>query len=192
MHMQNPSSLPRQVVPAKLRGKLPRANPRQAWATMPVQVYFDVKKKKEIKKPKYEGWRATDKWQSLTAEVNSNPRAPYGVITGEASKLFVVDYDPYKNEEGKDTINVAHLKKIYGDDAFIVETMNGGYHVYCDYDDMIRNSLLATIQQGLKTKGEGCVDFRGEGGFVVGPGTKFEGKEYKIVNGQANTARDTK
>ena len=192
MHMQNPSSLPRQVVPAKLRGPLPRAIPKQPWATMPVQVFRDVAKDKVTKMPKYKGWRTSSSWYSLTTEVDSNPGAPYGVITGEASKLFVVDYDPYKNEEGKDPINVDYLKKIYGDDAFIVETLSGGYHVYCDYDDTIRNSLLATIQQGLDTKGEGCVDFRGEGGFVVGPGTKYQIQEYKIVNGQKSTARDTK
>jgi len=102
----------------------------------------------------------------------------FGILTGKANDIVVFDYDTLK--EGENTGKVVDcdgkhydldvLKDIYGEDAYIVKTRSGGFHVYCKFQE---DSPGQT--QGLK----GCMDVRSTNGYVVGAGSPG----YEVVNG---------
>ena len=117
------------------------------------------------KKPCVDRWpeRATaelaqlEQWQREFRDCN------LGIATGEASGIFVIDID---GEAGVSTANL--WTTVHGDDwktTRIVRTPSDGFHLYYQWPNqgpVIRNSQ--------KEIGPG-VDVRGQGGFVVAPGS---------------------
>lgn len=110
----------------------------------------------------------------------------FGILTGEANSLVVLDYDKRKeskkgttpenlgkivDDRGKEYTFEA-LKNIYGDDAHIVRTQSGGFHVYCALDERVKHWRNGQNIQG-------CLDIRATGGYVVGAGSP----EYEVMNG---------
>jgi hypothetical protein len=91
----------------------------------------------------------------------------YGTVieTGATRCLVVIDDDDYKG--------FASLNKLPElPETYTVRTAHGGKHYYFWSDVEIRNNQNAV--QG--------VDWRGEGGFVVGPGSVVDGSEYVVLN----------
>jgi hypothetical protein len=81
-----------------------------------------------------------------------------GVPTGEVSGLSVIDIDVRDGKQGKEWVeNNATLLGI----TRVAETQSGGWHYYYRHSDGIRN------RAGIA----GCVDVRGDGGYVVYPGS---------------------
>lgn len=89
----------------------------------------------------------------------------YGVNCGK-SGLVVVDID---GQEGIDS-----FEKLLGErnwpKTLTVSTPSGGYHLYFKGSD-IHNSVSTVAPK---------VDIRGDGGYVVGPGSVIDGVEYLI------------
>lgn len=98
------------------------------------------------------------------------PDANIGVITGAKSGLVVVDAD---GEEGVNSV-LANTPPEAVDKSIIVQTGNGGYHLYfrCPKDREVSNRVR--LLPG--------VDIRGNGGYVVAPPSiHSSGKTYTWV-----------
>jgi predicted P-loop ATPase len=122
------------------------------------------------------------KWR----EYEDNERGPgggYGVPTGSRNGFFVVDVDVKEAAEGRPgedgLTTLEGLAKAAGGeipDTTVVATPTGGFHFYFSLppDTVIRNSV--------RKLGPG-IDVRGEGGFVVGPGSPHRnGGAYATVS----------
>lgn len=96
------------------------------------------------------------------------PYANIGIATGRG--FFVLDVDP--GHGGEDSLE--DLESIHGrlPDTFLVQTGGGGWHYYYRSNESIKN--------GCNTLGPG-IDIRGDGGYVVGPGSiHISGRKYIV------------
>ena len=92
-----------------------------------------------------------------------------GVATGHG--LVVLDVDVKDGKPGMTSLSVLEL--MHGGFATgVVETPSGGRHYYLFTPRPIRNSVCK-LADG--------VDVRGEGGYVVGPGSMIDGRAYEWV-----------
>lgn len=101
-----------------------------------------------------------------------NPQQGYGIVTGKES-CIVLDVDVKKGQPGLES-----LASIFTDEELasfvIAETPTGGKHIYFAADPVLRNA------QGFLPG----LDIRGNGGYIIGPGTTIDGKEYRLVQGE--------
>lgn len=94
-----------------------------------------------------------------------------GVATGKG--IFVVDYDCKPNQKGEKTLKKHRLLGF--DETFRVKTPNG-VHAYYATQSVVSNSVSSIAEH---------VDVRGDGGYVVGPGSTIDEKTYTIEDDQA-------
>ena len=101
----------------------------------------------------------------------------YGVLTGIANDLLVLDIDVKDDglNEWQEYVNK------HGEvQTMQISTPSGGIHYYFKFshsnpeDALLINSYL-TNRTKLRGKG---IDIRSNGGYVVGPGSSIDGKEY--------------
>lgn len=86
---------------------------------------------------------------------------------------LVVDVDVRNGKQGAKSL--ALLEAIYDDlpATYTVTTASGGEHRYFTVDDSgVFAKTLATD-----------IDLKGEGGYVVGPGSTIDGRSYQVVRG---------
>ena len=88
----------------------------------------------------------------------------YGVVTG--SGLIVIDVDNKNGKSGSNFIK-SYIKDF--PDTKVVMTPNKGFHIYFCVDRPIKSSV--NLYPGI--------DIRGEGGYIVGPGSSIDGKVYE-------------
>lgn len=94
-----------------------------------------------------------------------------GVATGARSGVWVLDVDNKPGKaSGDDTIEAWVEEHQPIPCAWEVLTPSGGKHLYFEYDAFNPVGTRAGVGPGI--------DVRGDGGYVVGPGSVFEGKEY--------------
>ncbi len=112
------------------------------------------------------GFKAATQDPAEIVKMFSKPNAALiGVPTGEASGLFVIDIDVRDGKGGAEWLKKnAHILGI----TRMVQTMSGGWHLYFEHEEGLRN--FAGI--------DGCVDGRGEGGYVCFP----DGEKYRFIN----------
>ena len=136
--------------------------------------------KSNSKDPARRGWQAQAKERDPAPWANGRDRN-IGVATG--GKLVVVDIDMKGGVDGE--ANWAALGIEESD--FQVRTPSGGRHIYYvvpeDWAGKVRNSA-SKIAKG--------VDIRGEGGYVVGPGSEIDGTLYEVINKGAKIGRAPK
>ncbi len=106
-------------------------------------------------------------WFELTPNMN------YLVCPGESYGIIDLDMG-----EDKDGIARWEELELSNDgptvvDTFTVETWSGGRHIYYKVPEPVGNSVCR-IAYG--------VDVRGQDGYVVGPGSKIEGKPYTVTD----------
>lgn len=88
----------------------------------------------------------------------SNPNAKLiGMPTGLASGISVIDIDVNNGKQGKKWLEDNREKL---GNTLYAQTQSGGWHFYYSHKDDVANAA------GL---GSGCVDIRGEGGYVICP-----------------------
>ncbi len=107
------------------------------------------------------------------------PEANIGIATGASSGLAVLDIDP---RHGGDK-SLRQLERIHGPlpDGPRVRTGGGGEHVYFSHPGGSLKSLVGLLP-GL--------DVRGDGGYVVGPGSNhLSGKTYLWQQGRTPAKR---
>jgi hypothetical protein len=124
------------------------------------------------KRPLIEGWqdKATQDPETIAGWEAQGVRA-WGIPTGARNGLFVIDLDVDK--ETGEAVGEASLRAMprYARllDCIAVSTPSGGKHIYCQHFEGARNS---TSKIGPK------IDTRGEGGYVVAPGSQIAGGFY--------------
>ncbi len=123
------------------------------------------------KHPLERGWQrsATSDPETIRGIWLQYPHANLGVLTGGG--VLVVDVDPRNGG----TESFDDLRERYGDlpDTLEVQTGGGGWHYYfqCPRDLTIPNDNRGKLGR--------CIDVKGQGGFVVGPGSwHASGNQY--------------
>ena len=98
------------------------------------------------------------------------PNANIGIRTGAVSGVDVIDVDP-KNG-GFDTARALRDQGMPLPSRTVAKTRSDGYHLYVKHNPLIRT--------GTNRLGPG-IDFRGDGGYVVAPGSVVDGKAYRMI-----------
>lgn len=124
------------------------------------------------KHPRVSRWQevATTDRDQLRRWAKQWPRANWGIATGTASGVVVLDVDP---RHGGDETLVAHEAE-HGDlSTWAVLTGGGGRHLYFRHPGFPVNNSAGVVGPGL--------DIRGDGGFVIAPGSRhISGRAYAI------------
>ena len=128
------------------------------------------------KRPRVKGWqaKATTNPAALEAFWRRFPDAVPAIPTGARSGVAVLDLDL---DQGKGLDGEAALRAAGGlpEAGLVVRTPRGGRHLYFAHEEGLTNAA------GHLPSG---VDFRGEGGFVIGPGADLgDGRAYAIEEG---------
>lgn len=98
------------------------------------------------------------------------PNDGFGIATGERSGIWVLDVDP-KNG-GFETLAALEQKHAPLPKTISVKTGSGGLHFYFKYPGPEYRNTAGALGPGLDT--------RGDGGYVVGPGSLHKnGKRYR-------------
>jgi len=94
-----------------------------------------------------------------------------GIATGDG--LLVLDIDNKNGKNGSLSLESLELRNSDLPPALTISTPSGGNHIYltCAAGSYIRNSA-STLGNGI--------DVRGDGGYVVGPGSIIDGKRYEV------------
>lgn len=98
------------------------------------------------------------------------PTANFGVVTGSASNLVVIDIDVKNGQNGQDSITQAGMPLLK---TWAIQTPSGGYH--CIY--RIPDGHNISSRQGIFP----LVDIKAEGGYVVAPPSVINGRQYHCV-----------
>lgn len=91
----------------------------------------------------------------------------YGIICGEVSGICVLDVDSPKGD-----FTLADRDININDYLTATVSTPNGMHYYFKYNNRIRT--------GVAVIGDG-IDVRSDGGYVVGPGSEIDGKQYEWV-----------
>lgn len=116
---------------------------------------------------------ATSNLEQLRAWLSRWPDANWALATGSPSGVWVLDIDVKPDKDGKASLE-AWLTKTRAEipATLVVETGGGGWHYY-----WVESGL------GNRTNVLPGVDVRGEGGYVLLPGsTHISGKSYRIAS----------
>ncbi len=95
------------------------------------------------------------------------PDANIGIATGKSSGLLVIDIDPRKTPEWLMNVQSLALPR-----TFSIRTCSGGWHLYFALPANSPITIGADLVPG--------VDWRGAGGYVVGPGSAVNASTYTI------------
>jgi hypothetical protein len=97
------------------------------------------------------------------------PERNIAVATGHG--LFVLDFDVKGGARGLQSLSALDMLGL--PIGFRVRTASGGVHVYLRGDE-VRNSVR-------KFENYPGLDVRGDGGYVVGPGSVVDGAAYTVI-----------
>jgi len=118
--------------------------------------------KKEKEPSCGDAWEKEENFVKNTKLVKIRKSPMYGILTGKANNLIVVDYDIYKEKYNPEhNINYTTLKAKHPQ-AVIAQTQSGGFHVYHKYSAQVEHW---TNVQGL----DGYIDIKTTGGYIVAP-----------------------
>lgn len=104
----------------------------------------------------------------------SHPNANLMIATGKVSGVCVIDIDLGPDKDGE--VELRKLEKEHGllPETLRVNTGSGGFHLY------FRVPKGVSIKCSVSKLAPG-IDVRGDGGYVIGPGsTHLSGRQYKI------------
>ncbi|MGZ6583133.1 MAG: bifunctional DNA primase/polymerase [Solirubrobacteraceae bacterium] len=118
---------------------------------------------------------ATSSAQMVSYWWRRNPEANIGLPTGTRTGVVVVDIDVHGKRTGYGSFEQARGAGLAESWGWLVRTPSGGLHAYFGFtpETAQRNWTCPTA----------CVDFRGDGGYVIAPPSHIE------VNGQMKAYR---
>jgi hypothetical protein len=101
------------------------------------------------------------------------PDANIGMPTGAASGVDVVDIDVHAGGKGFAAFERARSAGLADGWAWLVRTPSGGVHAY-----YLRG--LVDEQRSWQVPGQ-HVDFRGDGGYIIAPPSRVDGRPYELI-----------
>lgn len=124
------------------------------------------------------------KWTDKKNHVFGNPvkNTNYGIITGKFNNLLVLDVDVKDNglEEWQ-----KYIQRNGDINTITISTPSGGLHYYFLYHSTKNETNEQLLREHLytqtKLRGVG-LDIRSDGGYVVGPKSSINNKQYEYVN----------
>lgn len=129
---------------------------------------FPLKPKTKDKPVVKWGTEATTDTNVINRWWSENPDYNVAIVTGQKSGIVVVDFD---------TEDAWEYGQAQGLPVSPTVKTSRGYHVYCSYQEGIRNFQKRSDLPGI--------DLRGEGGYVVAPPSVHEtGSKYGWVEGK--------
>lgn len=107
----------------------------------------------------------------------STPDANIGLATGQASGVVVVDVDVKNGAKGRESL--ASIRGLAAGATLTAATPSGGWHLY-----FVAPAESVRSRAGILPG----IDVRGEGGYVVAPGSQIGGKPYEWLDPEAPIA----
>ena len=107
------------------------------------------------------GEAASGEVESIKAWWKTFKKANLGVVAGNQSGVVVIDIDP--RHGGEDSLDDLQARMGKFPDTATVITGSGGQHIYFKHPGGIVRNSAGALGAGI--------DVRGDGGFVVGPGS---------------------
>ena len=135
--------------------------------------FFKIPLNDNEKTPMVSGWSGATQQKLNALNVLAETTTNHGILCGEPNNIIVFDYDTHKLPV--DHIHLDSLKHVHGENTLIVQTTSGGYHVYHQFDERVKDWKGVC---GL----DGYLDIRTTGNYVVGPGSIVNEKEYKVLH----------
>lgn len=103
------------------------------------------------------------------------PNANWALRTGKNSGCWVLDIDVKNNARGAESFSDLVGDKKDFPDTLAVETPSGGIHFYFEMEPEINRNLIGVGKFG-------GIDVKTDGGYVLIPPSKIEGKGYRYLN----------
>jgi len=113
---------------------------------------------------------ATSDMRQISEWAKLCPFGNIGLRTGSGSDADVIDIDPDKG--GFETEAAFRKQRKFLPNRAVGITRSGGRHLWVKHHPLIRT--------GTNRLGKG-IDFRGEGGYIVAPGSVVDGKRYRFL-----------
>src|ERR1700679_1323365 len=122
-------------------------------------------------------------WPKMTEKPSILEGNNYGIACGDKNGIYVVDCDKKKPGDGEDLMDGCELMDILLDqfndgeewDTPQVITGSGGRNYYFKFDKQCQKTNAIKVERvenmGLNMEMRGKVDTRGNGGYVLGPGS---------------------
>jgi hypothetical protein len=109
--------------------------------------------------------------QTIRTWFATAPTLNYGIALD--SNHLIIDADPRNYPDGRDVLKdlIKQCPDLTPDR--IVQTPNGGYHLYFQKDPDIKVRKKQPQFPGI--------DFLSDGAYVVGPGSSVDGKQYQVI-----------
>ncbi len=129
------------------------------------------------KKPAVKGgvYAATTDRKKLKQHFECHQDRNYGVATGGPSDIFVVDVDGKKGKASLRSLEAKHGQRL---PKTVTVRSRRGRHYYFRCGDTHAHNSVGRLGEGI--------DVRGDGGYVVGPGSVHQsGFIYRFVDGRA-------
>ena len=139
----------------------------------PLENKLKIKLKPGAKEPYESGWTTDPKTHYKDIDMT---RYNAGYLCGKLNNIMVLDVDVRNG--GIEAIN-EYMREYGTINTLTVGSARGGYHYYFNYNSKDHNDNY--LKNGSNLRGAG-LDFKTEGGYVVAPGSVFEGKYYKVIN----------
>ena len=118
------------------------------------------------------------------------PKGNYGIPCGKDNNLLIVDIDTKNNQKGYEEW-CKYTDKFKEPQTYKANSANGGLHYYFNWDSpTYTDDMRYKIQNYLykQTKIRTDIDIISQskdgaksGGYIIGPGSKFEGKAYTVA-----------
>jgi len=124
------------------------------------------------KKPAIKSWpeKATSNIKDIENWWTQNPNFNVGLATG--NKIVVIDLDVKNGKNGVNSLKNWELNNMRLPPTREARTVSGGKHMYYKINKPYRNRT--DLLDG--------VDIRGDGGYVVAPGSEIDGTAYEWIN----------
>lgn len=135
-----------------------------------LKVFPIIPNQKEPSVKAWQEWALTADLKRIEQTAKANPLLNWGVFAS-GSGLFVLDIDTKEGRKGLESLKA--LEQAHGPlpNTFTVRTATGGLHRYYYGDG--KNSA-GSLGPGLDT--------RGQGGYVVAPGSRIDERSYEVVS----------
>lgn len=153
------------------------------WPVFPVSVSLDLEKPGSFRKiPRIKAWgenASIDETQVRQWWGGQFSACMVGIPTGRRSGLFVIDIDIKGRRRGDLSLEALEGRLGRLPRTLTVRTASGGVHYYFAWDEVL---APASIRASVNKEWDG-IDWRGQGGYVVGPGsTTPTGRRWEIID----------